>query len=88
METRDIKELLLLLVDYINSNDIETGMCLCTTYMYKDNKITASERVSLFTFMDNNPPVHIKYFGTNVFWWREGDKEPRLKWLNEQIAKL
>ena len=82
-----MKTLLIRLREYIkNPSNIFTGMCLSAMMMVAEGEITLEEYNELKKFIDskgseeNRPLV--------IYWWLNGDKRPRLQWLNEKIAEL
>jgi hypothetical protein len=82
---RSILKLLVFLRDYIRDTDrFFNGMCLIIMRMNNQNLISLDERVLLIRYFEENKPKHIK----TSYWWKVGDKVPRLKWLNKQIKKL
>ena len=85
MKTRDIKELLILLRDYIETEQGFIGMCFSTNEMVNYGWITENEELLIDKWNVDNRPSCTNERGC---WWPRGDKQPRLDWLNEQIAKL
>jgi len=83
MKTRDIKELLTLLRDYVSSYYDGWGMCWSITEMYGEDIISFREKNRLDKYLDNNNPDR-----DQIWWWNRQEKRPRLKWLDEQIKKL
>lgn len=85
MESRDIKELLELLREYIIKQDgTFIGMCAEIIEMNKRGFITEGERFLLKRYLTKNKPVSTR----NVYWWPAGFKTPRINWLDEEIIKL
>lgn len=80
MKRRTTKQLLIILRDYIIETPEITGMCQCINWLYYKNVITEREhrRIDKYFF---------KFKHTMNYWFPPGEKEPRLKWLNEQILK-
>ena len=87
MKTRDIKELLILLRDHLYLlDDWSDGMCILAGSLMRRGLISDDERWIIKTYLDNNTP-HILYRG-GPYWFPPAQIQPRLDWLNEQIAKL
>lgn len=98
MESRPIKELLIILKDSLNNEFNSNGLCVLITFLYCRRIINEQEREKLREYLRKNIP-----FTKNVikrrflswtftkeiycYWWTEGHKEPRLKWLDKQIKK-
>lgn len=90
---RSIKELLILLRDYIKEDKYFIGMC--HTYQFELD-LTADEKDLLRMYLRREYPINFNtvlnvVFSSNVFatyWWKAGDKKPRINWLNKQINKL
>jgi hypothetical protein len=85
MKTRDIKELLILLRNYIKTEYDFMGMCGSTSEMRSNGIINYAEEQLIGGWNNDNKPDDANPFG---FWWTPGETQPRLDWLNEQIAKL
>jgi hypothetical protein len=78
-----MKELLIIVR---NSKDMlgYYGLCLMTLKLRYDGIINENEETKIDNYINRNSS---KIEGTE-YRWLEGEWEPRLKWLNEQIAKL
>jgi hypothetical protein len=89
MKTRDIKELLILLRDNIDiiTKDPSSpwGMCALLMLLYNQEVVTEAEHNKTITFLGGMRPEGLDHLD---FWFEPGEQEPRLEWLNEQIAKL
>jgi hypothetical protein len=89
MKTRDIKELLILVRDntkLIGPSFFQIwGLCELSMTLLKTNNINEDEYKMLRKFLKKHRP---KKLNGLEFWWPEGLMQPRLDWLNEQIAKL
>ena len=91
METRDIKELLILLRENINRisyTDRPYGICGLALILEKEGEIKEHETIKVDFYLHENIPSTERTNEGYVYWWPEGEIPPRLKWLNEQIEKL
>ena len=83
---RTIVELLeFLKQEIIEEKECFNGMCCSIHILYLTNTIDCVEEKILEHYLEENSPIKK---GTKDFWWLKGDKQPRLKWLDEQIQKL
>lgn len=99
MKSRDIDELLTLMLDCVDiyKDRIGNGLCAIVYYMCDDNLINPIERARLNSYLDNYLPL-LRYNMTGIdvgvadlnglYSWPPSDWEIRKKWLEEQIAKL
>jgi hypothetical protein len=78
-----MKELLIKLRDEV-SRECDQGICTVLNQMEYDDKINLEEYSILKSYLRWNLPP--KEF--SPYCWPLGEKEPRIKWLNEQIAKF
>lgn len=79
---KSINELLVLLKEEIVANSsFSYGMCGSITNLEDSRSITAEEVINLRNYLRKNSPTSVM----DAFWWISGDKEPRLKWLDEHI---
>lgn len=80
-----MKELLIKLLAFIEQEDeIEFfGMCVSLDAMTHWKLISSDERARIQAFLDER--ALNKHIG---FWWPNGIKEPRIKWLKNQINIL
>lgn len=88
MKTRTIKELLILLRDYLPENiSKDRGGCICHTIidMWADNVITEEERPKLNVFIKTHVPSDRT---SNLYYYPYGELEPRMKFLNKLISEL
>jgi hypothetical protein len=60
----------------------ETGICLWADYLSIEDLITYDEYGLLANYLKSNS---LKDEG---YWWKEGQIEPRIKWIKQQIEKL
>lgn len=85
MKQRTIKELLILLRKYIVEQDHFWGMCGEINEMYHFELISNKEYKILTNYSKNNKPKNTFY---DYYWWKEGYKQPRLDWIDEQLKTL
>lgn len=85
MKQRTIKELLILLREYIVEQDNFFGMCSEINEMYCLDLISNKESKILENYLKNNKPENAFY---DDYWWKEGDKKLRLDWIDEQLKNL
>lgn len=82
-----MKDLLIKLREYIEDSDnIFTGMCLSVMLMESEKVINGKEFKELRKFIAKEGKKEERSIGN--YWWIDGDKKPRLQWLNEKIAEL
>lgn len=84
MKQRTIKELLILLREYIVKQYDFLGMCSEIRDMYHIDLISSVEYDILTNYLKNNKPENIN----DNFWWIPREKQPRLDWINEQLKSL
>ena len=89
MEKREIKEVIKLLTmvrEYIVEDRCFYGMCgVAQDLLF--NGINIRERSVLLTYIDERQPPRSKMYDYG-FWWKRGNKKPRLRWLDKEIAAL
>ena len=84
---RDLLELLKLMYEYTKTEKDYAGLCATVCEMHYLKIITSIERYILNKYIDQNPiPNFDGRWGW--YWWKEGNKYPRLKWLKEQSKIL
>ena len=85
---RSILELLKILLEHINtigmSAEQSKGLCSLIYRLDLANIISKSEGHKISNYIYENKP-NITYF---PYFWEQGMREPRIKWLKEQIEKL
>ena len=92
MKTRTIKELLILLRDFLPTNihnEVREGGCLCysITDMVSDDIITGEECGILSGFIERHKPKGIKIHNVG-YWWKYRMLAPRMRFLNKLISEL
>ena len=91
---RTIKELLqLLLIHFETSKQQIAGLCDGCWDLVRDKIIEPEEYRELVRFIRNNRPkwysIHYCYSQKDrMYWWKIGNRKPRIKWLKSQIKKL
>jgi len=84
----EAKELLIKLRDHIETEDGFCGMCGSIMEMYDYAKeIDAKGCDILRNYLNDNEPKR-KFRGNHLYWWKAGNKKPRINWLNREIVKL
>ncbi len=80
---RNIKELLKLLLNYIEKNGMDnSGLCWGTQLMFDNDMICSDEVHLLFQYIETNMPHNVPHSG---FAWPKGLLKPRIKWLKKEI---
>lgn len=60
-----------------------TGLCSFVNALWFEDFINYKEKLLLERYLEENkPPI------ANPYWWKPGIIQPRIDWINEQIAKL
>jgi hypothetical protein len=77
---RSEKELLQILLD--NMDLLDTGLCRLSGYLRITGVISIEEELLIDRYFTRTLDVLFTYS------FPEGEKEPRIKWLKEQIDKL
>lgn len=85
---RTNKELLQLLLDNIYL--LRTGLCGVASRLNNSDVITYSEYYKIKDYISNNRPTQGSklYDSTQVteaYYWKQEDKEPRVRWLKYHI---
>jgi len=79
------KVLLANLRDYIIEEEGFCGMCVSNASMFDNKKISRYKFDLIYSYINDNKPEEHWFKG---YWWKAGDKKPRIEWLNQQIEKL
>lgn len=90
---RPMKELLILLKEYVEQlpNDKFMGMCPCTLYMRRERIISLDEELFIDEFTRENRPTDTRFGDItpyNMYFWPYGEKEPRIAFLDHHIKRL
>jgi hypothetical protein len=65
------------------------GMCYLFVYLRGDDKISQATYLFIRDYLRDNIPIEcIAYEVQHSYWWEPGIREPRIKWLTDQIIKL
>ena len=83
-----MEELLVKLSEYIENQDERSffGMCETIEDMHGDLIITNDEHLLLYGFLKEKRLMRNAHVAD--YWWKFGEKQPRLDWIAEQIEKL
>lgn len=81
---RTTKELLKLILE--NQDLFVTGICQWIVSMCENKIITLKESVHMVNYVLLNSPVPKKW--EQYHFWPEGQIEPRIAWINDQIKRL
>jgi hypothetical protein len=68
-----------------HSHIMENGLCELINKMFLLYYISNEERILLKNYLKENIPDISK---KGIYWWPRGEKEPRIKWLHEELNKL
>ena len=80
-----MKELLIKLRDEVNSPIWRNyGICSTADTMFDEDRLSGREHNRLNEYLRKNLPSE----KIGVYCWKPGEAEPRIRWLNEQIAKF
>jgi len=87
-----MRQLLKLIRDYTINEKGYYGLCATNCELYQESIITKPEYYMIMRYIDNHPSENY-YKKTNPssfdgYWWKEGSKAPRLRWLTKHIDKL
>ena len=102
MDNKELKDLLILLRDYMVENKDEcSGICVLVTNMFLTDIITHEQTIALLEHLSDNLPKRKyalwidhespgKYLIAKGqdFCWKPFFLKPRLNWINKQIKKL
>lgn len=88
---RTILQLLELMLQ--NQYYYELGLCAWSNMLRFENIITDNENVALRSYIRKNRPSSFSSWSAFKnrkigYYWPDGDIKPRIKWINQQIAKL
>jgi hypothetical protein len=86
---RTTKELLELMLKNRNRH-LRFGLCVVASDLYNMMVITDEEYLILQKYIDENQPRNLyNWFGLihTSFYWKPGDRKPRIKWLKKHIEK-
>lgn len=83
MNPRPLKELLQILLDEVERNGVESGLCAKIRMLYAKNKINKYERFCLYEFIEQFLDGIFK-----TFLFPKGESQPRIEFLKNEIEKL
>jgi hypothetical protein len=79
--TKELLEVIITKSDLLNV----VGVCKLSKILQESGYMTRKELEKISDFLDENLPP---YRYDVVYCWPVGEKEPRIKWIKEQIEKL
>jgi hypothetical protein len=79
---RTTKELLELMLTY--SDLFSYGLCCASRKLWFDDLITDEEITLLRDYLNDYKQAN----NLSMYWWPEGQIQPRIDWINEQIKLL
>lgn len=84
---RTTKELLEVMLEVMleKPNLLNTGLCNLINALLDNDYLSLYEHEKISLFLEANLP---RYRFNTVYCWPVGEKEPRIKWIKEQIEKL
>ena len=83
-----LRDLLRSLVNHIDQESGFVGMCGSIMEMREyARSLTRYEADILNEYISNRRGNH-RYAKSPLYWWKPGNKEPRINWLNREIIKL
>jgi hypothetical protein len=85
---RPLHKLFEIMIDEKNMNQyFSFGLCGYANTLFCFNLITIEEKKAIREYILNNPPKG-QLSSLNDYYWRVGDKAPRIKYLKHHINKL
>ena len=86
---RSINELLQLLLDNIDQirYDRIKGLCVLTNHLYGNSSLNRIEYETLIAYIYNNKPLNYRTMSGHAYFWKEGKRPPRIKWLKKHIKR-
>jgi len=76
---RTVKELFKLML--VHQDLFSSGICYWLEGLRYSGLINKSEILMMLAYMRDNKPENARRF----YWWDEGEIQPRLDWINQQI---
>lgn len=83
-QPRELKELLQILLDYIQENGVPVGMCVTIGFVEEENLITVCEWKILYEWLKEKKEEN----GFSAYFFTMGEAQPRIEFLNQEIEKL
>ena len=90
-QERSVKELLEVMLN--NKKLFAGGLCSWVWFLYYYDVINLEEYMRLDVYIQENRPSifsskdAFKHM-TSLFYWKKGNIEPRIEWINKHIKKL
>jgi len=66
-----------------NPQLFRSGLCPWASELFLKGLITFDENLRLSGYIQDHPPRGV--LDESFFWWRHGDIEPRLEWINYHL---
>ena len=83
--TRSIKELLRIVLKNIDNHVL--GLCHLVRQLYRNNIINIDELILLLNYIMNHRPNNTYKEMGSVYFWKRGEKKPRIEWLEKHIKR-
>lgn len=77
-----MRKILQIMLD--NTEHLHLGLCNYTRILYELDILDYNQLLKIKKYLRNNRPKEVDC--NKLYWWPPGLKEPRIKWLQEQIA--
>jgi hypothetical protein len=68
-----------------NTEHFNSGLCNYTRILYELDILDFWQYSKMKKYLRDNKPKK-QYYNCGAYWWPAGLKEPRIEWLQEQIA--
>lgn len=94
MKETDIADVILVLTKMLHREEyFSNGLCFWASYLAIENEITNKQKALVHEYIKSNKPNSFwsmdKIFNKpSVFYWKEGDIKPRIKWIKMHIDIL
>lgn len=80
-----MKEILEILLN--NIGRLKTGLCGLAYVLYHDNKINLDQYDEFCLYIKKNRPINFRFWDHDLYYWKVGDKKPRIEWLKKHIKR-
>ena len=80
-KSRDLSVLLAMVLSDLEQEEI-TGICWLIFTMSRNGVISPEEHLAISDYLYDNRPNRSK---NRMYFWKEGSKPPRIKWLEKHI---
>lgn len=90
---RKMSELLQIVLDRLKTNSLKAGLCGIVLDTLVNDDTSDKESTRLLTYIRENRPSKYSSFSAftnrhSNFYWKVGEKAPRIKWLEKEIKFL